>query len=55
MKDKVAFHNFKDEQEHEAWITNTINNYSPEQIASLTGYEYIINAVNQALSCMEAP
>ena len=25
MKDKVAFHNFHDEQELEAWITNTSN------------------------------
>lgn len=52
MKDKVAFHNFKDEQELEDWLTNTINNYSKEQIASLTGYEYIINAVNHAYSTM---
>lgn len=55
MKDKVAFHNFKDEPELEAWITNTINNYSKEQIVSLTGYEYIINAVNQASYYMEKP
>ena len=53
MKDKVAFHNFKDEQELEEWINNTINDYSNEQIASLTGYEYIINAVKQACSPME--
>lgn len=55
MKDKVAFHNFKDEQELETWISNTINNYSNEQIASLTGYEYIINAVKQARPAMEIP
>jgi 2-polyprenyl-3-methyl-5-hydroxy-6-metoxy-1,4-benzoquinol methylase len=53
MKDKVAFHNFKDEPELEAWIINTINNYSKEQIASLTGYEYIINAINHATHDME--
>ncbi len=52
MKDKVAFHNFKDEQELEEWITNTINNYSNEQIASLTGYDYIITAVKNAYSAM---
>ena len=53
MKDKVAFHNFKDEQELEAWISNTINAYSKEQIASLTGYEDIINAVNNAIYDMK--
>jgi transposase len=55
MKDKVAFHNFKDEPELEEWITTTINTYSKEQIASLTGYEYIINAVKQATFAMENP
>lgn len=55
MKDKVAFHNFQDEQELEAWITTTINNYSKDQIVSLTGYDYIINAVNQAIYSMEKP
>jgi hypothetical protein len=55
MKDKVAFHNFKDEQELEQWITSTTQAYSNEQIASLTAYEYIINAVNQNKSPMEAP
>ncbi len=53
MKDKVAFHNFNDEQQLELWITTTINNYSPTQIASLTSYEYIINAVKNAYSTME--
>jgi transposase len=53
MKDKVAFHNFKDEPELEEWITTTINTYSKEQIASLTGYEYIINAVKQATFAIE--
>jgi transposase len=53
MKDKVAFLNFKDEPELEEWITNTTNAYSKEQIASLTGYEYIINAVNHAKTTME--
>ncbi len=55
MKDKVAFHNFQDEQELEQWITSTTQAYSNEQIASLTAYEYIINAVNQNKSPMEAP
>ena len=55
MKDKVAFHNFKDEQELEQWITNTINSYSKEQIASLTGYEYIINAIRKAILFIEVP
>jgi transposase len=55
MKDKVAFHNFKDEQELEAWITTTTNNYSKEQISSLTGYDYILNAVIQANYNMETP
>ncbi len=53
MKDKVAFHNFKDESELEQWITTTLNAYSKEQIASLTGYEYIINAVQHAKTAME--
>lgn len=48
MKDKVAFHNFKDEPALEEWITATTNAYSKEQIASLTAYEYIIKAVKQA-------
>jgi hypothetical protein len=48
MKDKVAFQNFKDEPELETWISNTINTYSKEQIASLTGYNHIINAINKA-------
>ncbi len=54
MKDKVAFHNFQDELELEAWITNTINYYSKEQIASLTGYDYILKAVHHAIKSMEA-
>ncbi len=53
MKDKVAFRNFKDEQELELWITTTINTYSKEQIASLTGYDYIINAVKNTSASME--
>jgi hypothetical protein len=54
MKDKVAFHNFKDEQELEEWIATTANSYSKEQIASLTGFDYIINAVKQNQYLMEA-
>ncbi len=53
LKDKVAFHNFQDEQALEAWITTTINTYSKEQIASLTGYEYILNAIQQIKYPME--
>ena len=55
MKDKVAFHNFKNEQELEAWITTTINSYSQQQIASLTGYHYILNAFKQINYPMEKP
>lgn len=53
MKDKVAFHNFQDEQELEKWITSTCNAYSQEQIASLTGYDYIIQAVRKVSQNME--
>lgn len=53
MKDKVAFHNFRDEQELEEWITATVRNYSKEQVASLTGYPYITNAVSEATANME--
>ncbi len=55
MKDKVAFCNFKDEQELEAWISKTINNYSNEQIAALTGYSYILDAIHQVKYTMEYP
>jgi hypothetical protein len=51
---KVAFLNFKEEQGLQAGITTTINPYSKEQIASLTGYNYIINTVKQATFAMEA-
>jgi hypothetical protein len=34
-------------------MNKTINAYSKEQIASLTGYSYIINAVNHARSTTE--
>ncbi len=53
MKDKVAFHNFKDEKELENWITITINSYSKEQIADLTSFEYIIKAIKLASAFME--
>lgn len=55
MKDKVAFHNFKDEQELEEWITNTTTSYSQQQIASLTAYPYISNAINHTKTAMEIP
>jgi len=54
MKDKAAFLNFKDEQELEDWITATTKNYSHEQIASLTGYQYIKNAMQQLIFDMES-
>ncbi|RDC62251.1 uncharacterized protein AHMF7616_00842 [Adhaeribacter pallidiroseus] len=53
MKDKVAFRNFPDESALETWINTTINNYSKEHIASLTGYEYILQAVSHAKNAME--
>ena len=53
MKDKVAFHNFKDEDELEEWITTTVTNYSKQQVASLTGYPYIRKAVREATINME--
>lgn len=53
MKDKVAFHNFKDEQELEEWISSTTQSYTKEQIASLTSYQFIINAVQQTKYAME--
>lgn len=53
MKDQVAFRNFKDEEELENWITQTTKSYSGEQIASLTGYPYIKNAVLEASQHME--
>ncbi len=55
MKDKAAFLNFQDEQELEDWITLTTKNYSQEQIASLTGYPYIKNALQQITNPMEIP
>ena len=53
MKGKLAFHNFRDEEELEQWIDTTIRGYSSRQIASLTGYSYIKNAVMQAEKAME--
>ncbi|TXK45727.1 IS630 family transposase [Pontibacter qinzhouensis] len=53
MKDRVAFHNFKDEQELEEWIASTVREYSKEQVASLTGYPYIKRAVREATQNME--
>lgn len=53
MKDKVAFHNFKDEEELEEWIASTVRSYSNEQVASLTGYPYIKRAVSEAARNME--
>lgn len=53
MKAKVAFHNFKDEQELEEWITNTAKEYSQQQIASITGYPYIKNAIHLTIAAIE--
>lgn len=53
MKAKVAFRNFKDEQELEEWIRATANNYQKEQIASITGYPYIKKAIELATTDME--
>lgn len=53
MKSKVAFHNFSDEQELEAWITNTAKSYGQRQIASLTGYPYILEAISKITTSME--
>ena len=53
MKAKVAFHNFNDEQELEDWIKTTANAYQKQHLASLTGYPYIIKAVDMATAAME--
>lgn len=53
MKDKVAFNNFKDEDELEDWIKYTADTYTHPQIASLTAYPYIKNALSEAIIAME--
>ncbi len=53
MKDQVAFHNFATEQELEAWIIHTTSQYSKQQIASLTGFPYILKAVRDLSYSME--
>ena len=53
MKNKVAFHNFCDEQELEEWITATTKSYGQRQIASLTGYPYILDAISKITTSME--
>ncbi|QHT70820.1 IS630 family transposase [Rhodocytophaga rosea] len=53
MKNKVAFHNFSHEQELEAWITNTAKSYGQRQIASLTGYPYILEAISKITTSIE--
>lgn len=55
MKDKVAFHNFKDEEERQNWITNTVKSFSQEQMAALTGYAYSKNALQVASLYREIP
>lgn len=53
MKDKVAFQNFKNEEELESWISMTANKYTTTQIASITGYPYIKKAIEEATLAME--
>lgn len=53
MKGKVAFQNFKDEQELEDWIKATALSYQNEQIASLTGFQYILKAMEETIASME--
>lgn len=53
MKDKVAFHNFKDEEQLEEWIASTVRSYSKQQVATLTAYPYIKKAVTEATMNME--
>lgn len=53
MKAKVAFQNFKDEQELEDWIRLTALSYQNEQIASLTGFQYILKALEKTTASME--
>jgi len=53
LKAKVAFHNFKDEQDLEEWIEKTILAYEPEYIESLTSYPYIIQAIKKVLADWE--
>lgn len=53
MKNKVAFQNFRDEQELESWIENTAKEYSDEQITSITAYPYIRNAIKKAIAIIE--
>ena len=53
MKAKVAFNNFKDEQELEEWLTLTAKSYGQRQIASLTGYAYILDAISKSTPFME--
>lgn len=50
MKKQVAFLNFKDELELEAWIQQTIQTYTEEQISSLTRYSYIQQAYHYAMA-----
>lgn len=53
MKNKVAFQNFRDEQELESWIENTAKEYSDEQITSITAYPYIRNAIKKTIAIIE--
>jgi transposase len=57
MKNKVAFHNFKDEQELfkdeqelEEWIKTTCKAYQNQQIVSLTAYSYILEAIKSNIT-----
>jgi hypothetical protein len=53
MKNKIAFNNFKDEVELEEWIKSTAKAYQNQQIASLTGYKYILKGIELANATME--
>ncbi len=53
MKAKVAFHNFQDQQELENWIDATCKAYQNQQIASLTGYPYILEAIRNVINPIE--
>jgi transposase len=46
VKDKLSFWLYETLAEHKNAVGNILNSYSFDDIASLTGYSYIVNAVN---------
>jgi len=50
VKRHIAWHNFQTDQELEQWLEQELKTYKNETIASITGYHYIINAIDEALS-----